>query len=213
MKPWCLECNNLTCSQSCSESQLPVLGPNAAWVCIPSSCPASWKEGHKSILIGSYGNGYSLSSARSSLFFVMLCHTGLQQFQSIFLLLMSSVLFLLFYTQKISLPYLLKTLGASVAIILSTSFSSIQKISCTFTHCSSDCCSFFSMVNSSNFYLILLLPDSSRNSLTSCKFKFPDVPSSCMFFWVGHWHWDSVFSFVEKKIILILFGLQKDQMK
>lgn len=83
------------------------------------------------------------------------------------------------------------------------SVSSIQKISCTSTHCSSECCSFFSMVNSRNLCLILLLSDSSRNSLISGNFKFSDVPLTCMFFWVGHWYWDSVFSSVGKKIILI----------
>ena len=133
------EGSNLACSQSCSGPGVPVLGSNAAWLCITSSCRANWREGHKSILIGSYRNWFSLSSV---LFFVMLHHIWMQQFQPISLLLMSSVLYLLLLHLREKLSDLLRTWRASVAIILSTSFSSIQKISCTSTPCSPDCCSF-----------------------------------------------------------------------
>ena len=70
------------------------LGSNTAWLCILNSQVTNYKKS-KRILIGSYRNLCNLSSARPSLFSVTSHRLWVQQFQSISVLLMSSVLFLL----------------------------------------------------------------------------------------------------------------------
>lgn len=149
-------------------------------LCIPSC------RRFKSILIGCYRNLCNLTSARPSLVFVTLCHIWVQQFQSISLLLTSSVLFF-FYSKQMSFPDFLRALRISVATILSTSFSSIRTTSCTSTHFPYCHSVFFQLIPAtcvwSYCHLIppqvcLFLVSLHPRSITYLLFVF--------FFWIGH---------------------------
>lgn len=123
---------------------------------------------------------------------------------------LSLALALFLYTEQMSFPDLLRALRLSVTIMLLTSFSLIQTISCTSIHYLPYCHPFFPC----NLCLILLPTYSYRNQLISLKFRFPDLPLYLLLFVILSMQIDlqaQLFSSENGKNIHI--GLPQDQMR